>query len=387
MNDLTISDAIRSVGAYDRTLDLFESQYPVPDGISYNSHVILDEKCAVMDTVDARETDAWLNNLRRELAGRAPDYLVVHHMEPDHAANIALLAGLYPEMRVVATAKAHALIGQFFDIELGDRAVAVGEGDALPLGRRALKFLTAPMVHWPEVMVSYEQFEKVLFSADAFGKFGAPDFSDGWVDEARRYYFNIVGKYGAQVAALLKKASSLDIKAICPLHGPVIRENLPFYIGKYDAWSGYRPEDKGVLVAWASMHGHTAFAAKRFAEMLRQRGVESVVEMDLSRAWVSKAVASAFRYDRMAVFAASYDAGLFPSMEDFLLHLKAKAYQKRRVGVVENGSWAPAAGKRMRALLEEMKDVEILEPAVTIRSSMKPETERELERLADRMSN
>ncbi len=386
MNDLTISDAIRSIGAYDRTLDLFESQHPVPDGISYNSHVILDDKCAVMDTVDARETDQWLENLRRELAGRAPDYLVVHHMEPDHAANIALLAGLYPKMRVVATAKAHALIGQFFDMDLGDRALAVGDGDSLPLGKHALEFFTAAMVHWPEVMVSYEHTEKVLFSADAFGKFGPPDFSDMWVDEARRYYFNIVGKYGGPVQHLLKKAAALDIRMISPLHGPVLRENLPFYIGKYDVWSGYRPEDRGVLVAWASMHAHTAAAARRFAQMLRQRGVENVVEMDLSRTRVSEAVASAFRYDRMAVFAASYDAGLFPPMEEFLLHLKAKAYQRRSVAVVENGSWAPAAGKVMRALLSEMKDIEILEPMVTIRSSMKPQTEIELEGLADRLS-
>lgn len=382
---MIVSDSIRYIGVNDTTLDLFESQYPVPNGVSYNSYLIIDEKIAVMDTVDARGTENWLENLQRELNGRAPDYLVVHHMEPDHAANIDRLVRMYPAMRVVGNCKTFPLIGQFFDIDLSDRQLIVKEGETLCLGKHTLQFVMAPMVHWPEVMVSFEQTEKVLFSADAFGKFGAIGTQEDWTCEARRYYFNIVGKYGMPVQTLLKKAAALEIQTICPLHGPVLKENLGFYLGKYQTWSAYQPEDSGVLVAYASIHGHTAEAAKKFADMLRKKGIEKVVVADLSRDMMSEAVEDAFRYDRLALFAASYDAGVFPAMEEFLLHLKSKAYQKRRVCIVENGSWAPSAGKTMRALLEGMKEIEIIEPVVTIRSALKPDTEAKLDTLAEAM--
>ena len=370
MKDTKITDSILYVGVDDKDLDLFESQYVVPNGVSYNSYVILDEKVTLMDTVDQRATKEWLENLDAVLEGRTIDYLVVSHMEPDHAANAKTLIDKFPNMKIVGNAKTFAMMSQFFDVDLTGRSVVVKEGDTLNLGAHTLQFIMAPMVHWPEVMVTYEQSEKILFSADGFGKFGALDVEESWACEARRYYFNIVGKYGAQVQALLKKAATLDIKMICPLHGPILKENLAFYIDKYNTWSSYEPEDEGVFVAYASIHGNTAEAAKEFVEMLRKNGAEKVVIADLSREDMAEAVEDAFRYSKLVVAAASYDAGVFPCMEDFLHHLKAKNYQKRTVGIIENGSWAPSAAKQMKAILEGMKNITICEPVVTIKSTL-----------------
>ena len=383
MNDTKVTDSILYIGADDKTIDLFESQYVVPNGISYNSYVILDEKVAVMDTVDARKTDEWLANLDSALGGRDVDYLVVSHMEPDHASNIQALAEKFPGMQVVGNAKTFSMISQFFDIDLTGRSMTVKEGDSLSLGSHTLAFYMAPMVHWPEVMVTYESSEKVFFSADGFGKFGALDTEEDWACEARRYYFNIVGKYGAQVQALLKKAAALDIQIICPLHGPILKENLGYYIEKYDTWSSYRPEDEGVLVACASIHGNTAKAAAKLAEILEAKGAKKVVLTDLARCDIAEAVEDAFRYDKMVTLCATYDGGLFPCMEEFLHHLKSKAYQKRKVALVENGSWAPMAVKLMRGIFEGMKEIEVCEKTVSIRSAMKADTVKELEELAD----
>ena len=384
MKDITISQSVRYVGVDDKTIDLFEGQYVVPNGISYNSYIILDDKIAVMDTVDRRASDEWMDNVEAVLDGRKPDYLVITHMEPDHAANIQNLAEKYPEMELVASVKAISMIPQFFNIEnAGCRCRGVKEGDTLCLGAHTLHFVMAPMVHWPEVMVAYESSEKILFSADGFGKFGALDAEEDWTCEARRYYINIVGKYGAQVQALLKKVATLDIQTICPLHGPILKENLGFYLGKYDTWSSYRPEDEGVLVAYASIHGNTAAAAKQMAEILKAKGAEKVEVMDLARDDMAEAVENAFRYSCMVVAASSYDAGLFPCMDTFLRKLKAKNYQNRRVAVIENGSWAPSAGKCMNELLGEMKNVTICGSMVTIRSTVKPETVEAMEALAD----
>ena len=383
MNDVRISDSIIYVGASDRTLDLFESQYVVPNGMAYNSYVILDDKAAVMDTVDNRVADVWFENLDKALGGRAIDYLIVQHMEPDHSANIQKLAERYPDMKIVGNAKTFVMMNQFFDYDFSERQVVVKEGDTLELGSHTLHFVMAPMVHWPEVMVTYESSEKVLFSADGFGKFGAMDAEEDWACEARRYYFNIVGKYGAQVQALLKKAATLDIEMILPLHGPILKENLGYYIGKYDVWSSYQPEDKGVLVAYASIHGNTAKAAKKLGEMLKDKGVEKVVISDLSREDMAEVIEDAFRYDRMVVMAASYDGGVFPVMLDFLMHLQAKNYQKRVIGIVQNGSWAPTAGRVMKGLIETFKDIDLIEDMVTIKSALKPDSEAELEKLAD----
>ena len=385
MNDTKVTDSILYIGADDKTIDLFESQYVVPNGISYNSHVILDEKVAVMDTVDARKTDEWLANLDSALGGRDVDYLVVSHMEPDHASNIQALAEKFPGMQVVGNAKTFSMISQFFDIDLTGRSMTVKEGDSLSLGSHTLAFYVAPMVHWPEVMVTYESSEKVFFSADGFGKFGALDTEEDWACEARRYYFNIVGKYGAQVQALLKKAAALDIQIICPLHGPILKENLGYYIEKYDTWSSYRPEDEGVLVACASIHGNTAKAAAKLAEILEAKGAKKVVLTDLARCDIAEAVEDAFRYDKMVTLCATYDGGLFPCMEEFLHHLKSKAYQKRKVALVENGSWAPMAVKLMRGIFEGMKEIEVCEKTVSIRSAMKADTVKELEELADEL--
>lgn len=385
MSAPTVTSTIRYIGVDDKTIDLFESQYPVPNGVSYNSYAILDQKLAILDTVDPRGTEQWLKNLEQTLAGRQPDYLVVSHMEPDHAGNIQRLCEMYPNLQVVGNAKTFTMIGQFFTLDLPDsRKVLVGEGDTLSLGAHTLQFFMAPMVHWPEVMVTYEQSEKVLFSADGFGKFGTLDTQEDWACEARRYYFNIVGKYGGPVQQLLKKAAALDIEIICPLHGPVLRENLGYYIGLYDTWSRYQPEDEGVLLAHASIHGHTAKAAEKMAEILRQKGAE-VVLCDLNRADVSEAVEDAFRYSKMLLAAASYDAGLFPSMEAFLHHLKAKTYQNRAVALMENGSWAPSAGKCMKALLGEMKNIDLCEQMVSIRSAMKETDLPAMEALADEL--
>ena len=382
MQNITITDSIRYVGVNDKTIDLFESQYAVPKGVSYNSYVILDEKVAVMDTVDRRATEEWLKNLAEVLGERKPDYLVVHHMEPDHAANIQLLAEKYPEMQIVGNAKTFAMMQRFFTFDFSQRKVEVKEGDTLSLGSHTLTFVMAPMVHWPETMVSYESSEKVLFSADGFGKFGALDVDEPWECEARRYYFNIVGKYGTQVQALLKKAAGLDIAMICPLHGPVLKEDLGHYIGLYDIWSSYRPETEGVFLAFASIHGNTAKAAAALKEMLERRGI--MVQMaDVCRTDVAQCVADAFRYSKMVCCASSYDGGLFLPMEDFLHHLKAKTYQNRKVALVENGTWAPSAARVMKELFGSMKNIALCEKTVTICSAVKDNTLADLEELAD----
>ncbi len=382
MRDTYISDSVLYVGADDKILDIFESQYPIPNGVSYNSYVIMDEKVAVMDTVDKRATKTWFENLEITLNERKPDYLVVSHMEPDHAANIKNFAERYPEAKIVGNAKTFTMMDQFFEMDLTDRKVVVKEGETLNLGTHTLQFFMAPMVHWPEVMVAYEQHEKILFSADGFGKFGALDAKEEWAEEAARYFLNIVGKYGVQVQGLLKKASGLDIRMICPLHGPILKEDLGYYIEKYQIWSTYQPEKHGVMVAYASIHGNTAQAAEEMAEMLRANGEEAEV-FDLSRTDVSLAVRKAFYYDRLVLAAATYDGGVFPCMEEFLLHLRSKNFQKRTVGLIENGTWAPLAGKIMRGLLEPMKDITILEPVVTIKSAVHDDTREAMKKLAD----
>lgn len=380
---MEITPAIKYVGVDDLDIDLFESQYVVPEGMAYNSYVILDEKVTIMDTVDARKSAEWWANVEAVLDGRTPDYLVVQHLEPDHAALIHEVLDRYPQTKIVATAKAVQMMPQFFDgVEFEGRTIAVKEGDTLSLGSHTLQFFVAPMVHWPEVMVSYEQSEKVLFAADAFGKFGALCNEGSWDCEARRYFINICGKYGAQVQTLLKKAATLDIKIICPLHGPVLTENLGHYIGLYDIWSKYEPENEGVLVAYASIHGGTAVAANRLADMLREKGAPKVVVTDLSRCDMAEAVEDAFRYSHMVVCAASYDADVFPPMHDFLHHLKLKNYQKRKVAIVENGSWAPTAGRVMRSMLEGMKNIAIVDTMVTIHSRMKESDLPAMEQLA-----
>ena len=382
---IQISDSIRYIGVDDLDLDLFESQYVVPEGMSYNSYLILDEKVAIMDTADARKGDEWHARLEEELQGRTPDYLVSHHMEPDHAALIARVAAEFPTLKIVLSAQAQKMLGQFFDADLTGRTMVVKEGDTLCLGRHTLSFIAAPMVHWPEVLMSYEETEKVLFAADGFGKFGAlQNETDDWACEARRYYFNICGKYGVQVQNVLRKAATLDIRTICPLHGPVLSGDLTPYLKLYDTWSRYEPETDGVFVAYASIHGGTAQAALRLADMLRQKGIK-VATSDLTRDDQAEAIEDAFRYPRLVVCASSYDAGVFPPMHDFLYHLQIKNYQRRRVGIVENGSWAPSAAKTMRAMLEQMKDITVVEPVVTLRSRMKEADVATLQTLADAM--
>ena len=387
--NITVTDAIKYIGVDDTTIDLFEGQYVVPEGVSYNSYVILDEKVAVMDTVDKRGMQDWENNLAAALNGRKVDYLVIQHMEPDHAGSIARLMELYPEVTLVGNAKTFAMFPQFFDIPVEGKTLTVKEGDSLSLGQHNLTFIMAPMVHWPEVMVTYESSEKILFSADGFGKFGALSLTEeeDWACEARRYYFNIVGKYGAPVQTLLKKAAALDIQCICPLHGPVLKDNLDYYVGLYDTWSSYKPENKGVLIAYASFHGNTAAVAEKLAELLEAKGEEKVVVSDLARSDMAEVIEDAFRYDRMVVAAPTYDAGIAPVMQDFLLHLQSKAYQNRTVAVIENGSWAPTAGKQMRAMLEAMKNVNVLENTITVRSVMKAEDEQKLDSLATELIN
>lgn len=385
MSNVTISDSIKYIGVDDTTLDLFESQYIVPNGVSYNSYVILDEKIAVMDTVDARKTDEWFSNLTNTLNGRTVDYIVISHLEPDHAANIQMLAEKYPQAKLVLSAKAKAMLPQFFDIaDLDSRCMAVAEGEELSLGSHTLKFFMAPMVHWPEVMVEYETTEKVLFSADGFGKFGALSADEDWACEARRYYFNIVGKYGAPVQALLKKAATLDIQTICPLHGPILKEDLGYYIGKYMTWSSYEPEDEGVLVACASIHGNTKKAAEKMVEILKGKGVK-VAFTDLTRDDMAEAIEDAFRYSKLVIAAASYDGGVFPPMEDFLNRLGHKAYQKRKVGIIENGSWALVAAKSMKAILDTMKDLTVCDTVVSIKSTMKDADVAAMNTLADEL--
>ena len=381
-----ITETIKYIGVDDTDIDLFESQYVVPNGVSYNSYVIFDEKIAIMDTVDPRKGSEWIENLQCALDGRKPDYLVAQHLEPDHAGNIAKVMELYPEMQVVASDKAVKMLPQFFyDTQFEGRVIGVKEGGTLSLGGRTLHFVMAPMVHWPEVMVSYDSKEKVLFSADGFGKFGALCHDEEWACEARRYYFNICGKYGGPVQTLLKKAATLDIAIICPLHGPILTENLGYYIGLYDTWSRYEPETEGVLVAYASIHGNTAEVARKFADMLRARGAEKVVVCDLSRCDMAEAVEDAFRYSKLVVAAASYDSDVFPPMHDFLHHLAIKNFCKRRIGIIENGSWAPSAGRAMRNIIDRFKDVQVVEPMVTIVSRLKPQDVPALEQLADDM--
>jgi len=383
MQTTTISDAVRYIGADDTTIDLFESQYEVPNGVSYNSYVILDEKIAVMDTVDARKTDEWLSNLKAALDGRNADYLIVSHLEPDHSAGIKLFTEQFPQAKLVMSAKAKAMLPQFFEIpSLEEKCITAAEGETLSLGSHTLQFFMAPMVHWPEVMVEYETTEKILFSADGFGKFGALSTEEDWACEARRYYFNIVGKYGSPVQTLLKKAATLDIQTICPLHGPILKENLPYYIGKYQTWSSYEPEDKGVLVACASIHGNTKAAAEKMVTLLQEAGAAKVAFTDLSRDDMAEAIEDAFRYDSLVLCAASYDGGVFPPMEDFLNRLSHKAFQKRKVGIIENGSWAPCAAKSMKAILDTMKNLEICDKVVTIKTTMKDADVEQMKELA-----
>lgn len=383
MKDTYISEAVKYIGADDTTLDLFESQYQIPNGVSYNSYVILDEKVAVMDTIDERKTDEWFANLENVLNGRNVDYLVISHLEPDHAANIKRAADRFPDAKLVLSVKAKAMLPQFFDIaHLEERCITVKEGDTLELGTHKLHFVMAPMVHWPEVMVEYEETEKILFSADGFGKFGALSAEEEWADEARRYFINIVGKYGVQVQGLLKKAATLDIKTICPLHGPILKENLEYYIGKYLTWSSYEPEEDGVLVACASIHGYTKTAAEKMVEVLRANGASKVVFMDLTRDDMAEAVADAFRYGKIILAAASYDGGIFPPMEDFLHRLAHKNLQKRTFGLIENGSWAPCAARGMKGILEGMKEVNVCENVVSIKSTMKDTDISKMEELA-----
>ena len=379
-----ITSKIKYIGVDDLDIDLFESQYDVPNGMSYNSYLILDEKVAIMDTCDQRQADEWKKNLAEGLEGRTPDYLVIHHMEPDHAALAAEVLEMFPEITIVSSHKALQMMPQFFEnICLDGRTLEVGEGSTLSLGEHTLTFCTAPMVHWPEVIVSYDDVDKVLFSADAFGKFGALSADEDWACEARRYYFNICGKYGPQVTRLLEKAAALDIKTICPLHGPILSENLDYYLGLYKTWGAYEVETKGVLVAYASIHGGTKAAAEYLADILRQKGAGKVAITDLSRDDMAEAVEDAFRMGHLVLAAASYDGNVFPPMHDFLHHLQMKGYQNRRVAIVENGSWAPTAGKIMRQMLECMKEIEIVEPVVTILSRMKEADKPKLEALAD----
>lgn len=381
---MIVSDSVKYIGVDDTDIDLFESQYLVPDGVSYNSYVILDDKIAVMDTVDERKTDEWFSNLTEVLEDRQPDYLVISHLEPDHSSNIERLAVRYPDMKLVGNAKTFQMLPQFFDMDFSERSIVVKEGEELSLGTHKLVFYMAPMVHWPEVMVTYEATEKILFSADGFGKFGAIELTKDkdWACEARRYYFNIVGKYGGPVQQLLKKAAGLDINMICPLHGPVLKDNLGYYIGLYDTWSRYEPENKGVLIAYASIHGNTAKAAHELADMLKKAGEDKVVVSDLSREDMAEVIEDAFRYDRMILCAASYDGGVFPCMQDFLLRLQSKAYQNRTVGMVENGSWAPCAARVMRNIVDTFKNITVVEPVVTIKSTVKESDKAALSSLA-----
>lgn len=385
MKNTTITDSIIYIGADDKDIRLFESQYVVPNGMAYNSYLIKDEKNVVLDTIDRKVTTTWLENLEKALEGEKVDYLIVSHLEPDHAYNIGLLAKKYPDMKIVGNAMTFTMLPNFFDIDLTDRKVLVKEGDTLNVGSHTLQFFMAPMVHWPEVMVTYEQSEKVLFTADGFGKFGTLDTEEDWDCEARRYYFGIVGKYGAQVQALLKKVETLEIKTICPLHGPILKENLAHYIEKYNIWSSYQPEDDGVLIACASIYGNTLEAAKKLKEMLEEKGAKKVVLTDLVKDDMAEAVEDAFRYDKIVLAASSYNAGVFVPMEQFLHKLKERNYQNRKIGMIENGSWAPSANKSMKNILQEMKDINIIEPTVTIKSTMKQETIEQMGKLADCM--
>lgn len=380
-----VTEDIRYIGVNDHDVDLFEGQYTVENGMSYNSYVILDEKVAVMDTVDAHFGVEWLQNLETELNGRRPDYLVVQHMEPDHSANIAVFMETYPEAQIVSSAKAFVMMQQFFGTDFPERKVVVGEGSTLKLGRHTLTFVTAPMVHWPEVIVTYDSTDKVLFSADGFGKFGALDVEEDWADEARRYYIGIVGKYGAQVQALLKKAAALDIAVICPLHGPVLNENLGYYLDKYNTWSSYAVEDEGVVIAYTSVYGHTKEAVEELAEKLNQRGCPNVVVADLARCDMAEAVADAFRYSKLVLATTTYNATIFPHMQNFIDHLTARNYQGRTVGMIENGAWAPMAAKVMKKMLETSKNLTYTDTTVTVKCALNDASRAQIDALADEL--
>lgn len=380
-----VTEDIRYIGVNDHDVDLFEGQYTVENGMSYNSYVILDEKVAVMDTVDAHFGVEWLQNLETELNGRRPDYLVVQHMEPDHSANIAVFMETYPEAQIVSSAKAFIMMQQFFGTDFPERKVVVGEGSTLKLGRHTLTFVTAPMVHWPEVIVTYDSTDKVLFSADGFGKFGALDVEEDWADEARRYYIGIVGKYGAQVQALLKKAAALDIAIICPLHGPVLNENLGYYLDKYNTWSSYAVEDEGVVIAYTSVYGHTKEAVEKLAEKLNQRGCPNVVVADLARCDMAEAVADAFRYSKLVLATTTYNATIFPHMQNFIDHLTARNYQGRTVGMIENGAWAPMAAKVMKKMLETSKNLTYTDTTVTVKCALNDASRAQIDALADEL--
>lgn len=380
---MEITKDILYIGTNDHDIDLFEGQYPVPNGVSYNSYLIMDEKIAVMDTVDHRKALPFLQNLEKALAGRTPDYLVISHVEPDHASSVKAFLDKYPDTTLIGNAKTFPMLLQYFEDLSPKNTLTVKEGDALSLGKHELHFVMAPMVHWPEVMVTYDSCDKVLFSADGFGKFGALDVQEDWACEARRYYFNIVGKYGIPVTALLKKAAALDIQIICPLHGPVLKENLSYYLEKYQIWSSYQPESEGVFIAYASLHGNTREAALKLAELLKQRGCPKVVLTDLAREEISEAIEDAFRYGKMVLASPTYDGGIMPVMESFLAHLKAKAFQNRTVALIENGSWAPCAAKAMASVLSSMKDITLLDQTVTIRGALKESDTAQLEKLAD----
>ena len=384
MTDMTISKDIIHIGASDETIKIFENQYVLENGMSYNSYLIKDEKNVILDTIDEKLTEQWLENLEKALNGEKPDYLIVSHMEPDHAYNIGIIAKKYPEMKIVGNQITFNMLTNFFkEIDFSTRKFVVMEGDVLDIGKHKLQFFMAPMVHWPEVMVTYEQTEKILFSADGFGKFGALSADEEWDCEARRYYFGIVGKYGAQVQALLKKASKLDIRMICPLHGPILKENLAYYIDKYNTWSSYKPEDKGVYIACSSIYGNTLKVAQKQAEILKEKGVEKVVISDLTKEDWAEAVEDAFRYSHLIIASSSYNAGLFPPMKQFLDHLKERNYQNRTVGIIENGSWAPSAGKCMKDILQSMKNISIIEPVITVKSTMSDENIAQMEQMAN----
>ena len=386
--DITISENIKYIGVDDHDIDLFEGQYVVPNGISYNSYIIKDEKIAVMDTVDRRKSEEWLDNLEKELAGKEPDYLVVSHMEPDHSYNIGVLAEKYPNMKIIGNDKIFEFMKQFFEISnLDERKIVVKEAEEISLGKHTLQFFMAPMVHWPEVMVSYEKTEKIVFAADGFGKFGTLDTDEEWDCEARRYYFNIVGKYGVQVQMLLKKLATLDVKMICPLHGPILKENLGHYIGKYDIWSKYEAEDDGVFVAYASIHGNTKEAVSELVKMLEEKGAKKVAVADLTRDDMAEAIEDAFRYDKVIFAAASYNASVFPAMESFLRQLAGKNYQNKKVGIIENGTWAPTAGKTMKDIIAGMKNITLCENEVTIKSRLNDSSREQMEKLATEILN
>lgn len=377
-----ITKNIEYIGVNDKQLDLFESQYIIPNGISYNSYVIKDEKIVIMDTVDKRVTNEWFENIKKSIEDKQVDYLVVSHLEPDHSANIELLAKQYPNMKIILSKKASEMISQFFDIDLSDRFIIAGEADTINIGKNKLRFFMAPMVHWPEVMVTYEQTQKILFSADGFGKFGTLDTDEDWDCEARRYYFNIVGKYGSQVQLLLKKVSTLDIKTICPLHGPILKENLSHYINKYDIWSSYKPEDEGILIAYNSIHGNTRYAVEKLKEILINLGAKKVITSDLAREDMAEVIEDAFRYDKLIIATPTYDAGLFPATEKFLRHLKHKNYQNRKIALIENGSWAPMAKKYMQEIIESMKDINLCNTSITIKTKLTEQNIQQMNKLA-----